>query len=230
MVKKFNSIIYSMIALSIIAIIVGIVMMCNPFGTIYAFALMVGCYFIVQGLVQIIIGIRASKYHLPYDGTAFGVISLIFGILAVILFVKHPAETAVTWAMFMGIALGISIIVAGVYDIKAATLLKNSPNSNWGLILVFGILTLIIGILMISMPFTGALAETMLIGIFLTAFGVVNLIDTICLKSQANKYENAVKRKATDINEFIDKGVDTAADLYKEGKDIVEDQINKFKN
>ena len=70
----------------------------------------------------------------------------------------------------------------------------------------------------------------MFIGIFLAAFGVVNLVDTICLKTQATQYEKAVKRKVDDISDIIDKSVDTAADLYKEGKDIVTDQIDKFTN
>ena len=230
MVKKFNSIIYSMIAISIIAILVGIAMICWPVKAIYTFALLTGCYFIVQGIVQIIIGIKASKYHLPYDGTAYGVLSLIFGILAVVVFAKNPEATTISWALFMGIALGISIIVAGVYDIKAAMLLKKVPRSNWVLILILGILTIVLGILMMSVPFTGALAETMFIGIFLAAFGVVNLVDTICLKTQATQYEKAVKRKVDDISDIIDKSVDTAADLYKEGKDIVTDQIDKFTN
>ncbi len=230
MVKKFNSIIYSMIAISIIAILVGIAMICWPVKAIYTFALLTGCYFIVQGIAQIIIGIKASKYHLPYDGTAYGVLSLIFGILAVVVFAKNPEATTISWALFMGIALGISIIVAGVYDIKAAMLLKKVPRSNWVLILILGILTIVLGILMMSVPFTGALAETMFIGIFLAAFGVVNLVDTICLKTQATQYERAVKRKVDDISDIIDKSVDTAADLYKEGKDIVNDQIDKFTN
>lgn len=230
MVKKFNSIMYSMIALSIIAIIVGIMMVWNPFGSIYVLALLVGCYFIVDGIFRIIFGIRANKYNLPYDGTAYGVLSLVFGIIAVVCFVKHPIETELVWVCFIGIALGFSFIIAAIYDIKASMLLKKVPNSNWGLTLCLGIITLLLGIAVICMPFAGALTEIFIVGIFLIAFGVINLIDTICLKSQAEKYENAVKRKANDVSDFIDKGVNTASDLYKEGRDIVEDQINKFKN
>lgn len=230
MIKKFNTIIYSMIALSIIAIIAGIAMMCWPVQSIYTFALLTGCYFIVHGIAQIVIGVKASKFHLPYDGTAFGVLSLIFGILAVIVFAKNPEATTISWALFMGIALGISIIVEGVYSIKAAMLLKKVPRSNWVLILILGIITIILGILMMSVPFTGALAETIFIGIFLTVFGVVNLIDTICLKSQANHYEKAVKSKVDDISNIIDKEVDTAKDIYREGKEVVDEQIDNITN
>ena len=48
-----------------------------------------------------------------------------------------------------------------------------------------------------------------------------------------NKYDNLEKLKEAtvdDISDIIDKGVDTAADLYKEGKDVVTDQIDKFTN
>lgn len=230
MVKKFNTIIYSMIAISIIAILVGIMMMWNPFGSVYAIALLVGCYFIVDGIVRVVIGIKASKYHLPYDGTAYGVLSFILGIIAVVCFVKHPVETEVIWIYFIGLSLGISIIIASIYDIKAAILLKKVPRSNWGLILCLGILTLILGIVFMCMPFAGGLTQVYVAGIFLTAFGVINLIDTICLKSQANHYEKAVKSKVDDISNIIDKEVNTAKDIYREGKEVVDEQIDNITN
>lgn len=205
MVKKFNGIIIAMIAVSIITILVGIAMVCWPLKAIYTYALLIGCYFIVQGIIQIVMGIRAAKYNLPHDGTAFGVLSLILGILAVVAFVKNPELTTIYWALFMGISLGISIIFTAIFDIKTAFLLKKDPQSNWVIILVLGIITLILGISMMSIPFTGALAETIMIGIIMIVFGVVSLIDSIFLKTQSNKYENAVKRQAEDVSEFINK-------------------------
>ncbi len=227
MVKKFNNIIISMIVASIIAIIVGIAMICWPVKAIYTFALLTGCYFILQGIIHIYMGVKASKYHLPYDGTAFGVLSLIFGILAVIVFAKNPEATTISWALIMGIALGISIIIAGVYDIKAAMLLKKVPRSNWVVFLILGILTVIIGILMISVPFSGALAETLVIGIMLVVFGIINLVDSICLKTQSAQYEKAVKTKVDEINDIIDKGVDSAVDIYEKEKEFVHGHIDK---
>lgn len=205
MVKKFNGIIFAMIAVSVITILVGIAMVCWPLKAIYTYALLIGCYFIVQGIIQIVMGIRAAKYNLPHDGTAFGVLSLILGILAVVAFVKNPELTTIYWALFMGISLGISIIFTAIFDIKTAFLLKKDPQSNWVIILVLGIITLILGISMMSIPFTGALAETIMIGIIMIVFGVVSLIDSIFLKTQSNKYENAVKRQAEDVSEFINK-------------------------
>lgn len=205
MVKKFNGIIFAMIAVSIITILVGIAMVCWPLKAIYTYALLIGCYFIVQGIIQIVMGIRAAKYNLPHDGTAFGVLSLILGILAVVAFVKNPELTTIYWALFMGISLGISIIFTAIFDIKTAFLLKKDPQSNWVIIMVLGIITLILGISMMSIPFTGALAETIMIGIIMIVFGVVSLIDSIFLKTQSNKYENAVKRQAEDVSEFINK-------------------------
>lgn len=228
MTKKFNSIIYSMIGLSIVSIIIGIIMLCWPAKALYTFALLIGVYFIIHGIAQIIVGIRASKYHLPYDGTAYGVLSLIFGIICIIVFTAQPAITEMVLSVMYGVAIGISIIIAGVYDIKASSMLKRVPNSNWGLILVFGIISVILGIFLMFSPLATGLAVTMWSGIILIVFGIIQLIDSICLKSQASQYENAVKRKADDISDLINKGVNTASDMYKEGRDIVEDQIDKF--
>ena len=230
MVKKFNSIINSMICLSIISILVGIAMMVWPGASIFIIAMLGGIYFIVEGIVQIVIGIKATKYHLPYDGTAYGVLSVLFGIICVVVFAMRPDVTVVTFGIIYGIAIGVWVIIAGVYDIKAASLLKKVPNSRWGLILAFGIICILLGIALMITPVATTISFTIIIGISLIVFGVVKLVDTICLRSQAEHYEKAVKNKAADISEFINKGVNTASDLYKEGKDIVEDQIDKFKN
>ena len=124
--NNLKSISNSMIILSILAIIIGIVFLFQPAEAIYIIALMLGIHFILQGIAQIAFGIRAGRSHI-----AFGVLSLLLGIASVIAFASKPAVTVVTFGIIIGISLGVWIIIAGVFDIKAAMDLKNASGGAW---------------------------------------------------------------------------------------------------
>ena len=178
--NKIKSISNSMIILSILAIIIGIVMLFQPAKAIYIIALMLGIHFIVQGIAQIVIGFKTSGYHI-----AFGVISILLGIAAVTVFASRPEVTVVTFGIIIGITLGLWIIITGVYDIKAAMDLKNASESIWVLILIFGIISIILGLTLMGTPFATGIFSTMFDGIMLIVFGIVKLIDSISLRSKA---------------------------------------------
>ena len=178
--NNLKSISNSMIILSILAIIIGIVMLFQPAKAIYIIALLLGIHFIVQGIAQIAFGIRVGGSYI-----AFGVLSLLLGIVSLVVFVSRPEVTVVTFGIIIGVALGIWIIITGFYDIKASMDLKNTSNSMWGLILAFGIISIILGLCLITTPFATGIFSTMFDGIMLIVFGFVKLIDSISLRSKA---------------------------------------------
>ena len=171
----------SMIILSILAIIIGIIMLFQPAKAIYIIALLLGIHFIIQGIAQIVIGFKTSGYNI-----AFGVISLLLGIAAVIVFASRPEVTVVTFGIIIGVTLGLWIIITGFYDIKASMDLKNSSNGAWGLILALGIISIILGLSLMTTPFATGVFSTMFDGIMLIVFGIVKLIDSISLRSKAD--------------------------------------------
>ena len=181
MVNNFKSISNSMIILSVLAIIIGIIMLFQPAKAIYIIALMLGIHFILQGIAQIAFGIKASGSHI-----AFGVLSLLLGIVSLVVFASRPEVTVVTFGIIIGITLGIWIIIAGFFDIKAAIDLKNASNGVWVLILIFGIISIIIGFSLMGTPFATGIFSTMFDGIMLIVFGIVKLVDSISLRSKAN--------------------------------------------
>ena len=177
--NNLKSISNSMIILSILAIIIGIVMLFQPAKAIYIIALLLGIHFIVQGIAQLVFGFKTSAFHI-----VFGVISIMLGIASIYVFASRPEVTVITFGIILGVALGLWIIITGFYDIKAAIDLKNTSNSMWGLILVFGIISIIIGISLLSAPFATGIFSTMFDGIMLIVFGIVKLIDSISFRSQ----------------------------------------------
>lgn len=178
--NRIKSISNSMIILSILAIIIGIVMLFQPAKAIYIIALMLGIHFILQGIGQIAFGIKAGGSHI-----AFGVLSLLLGIVSLVVFASKPAVTVVTFGIIIGVTLGIWIVIAGFFDIKAAIDLKNASEGVWVLILIFGILSIIIGLSLMGTPFATGIFSTMFDGIMLIVFGIVKLVDSISLRSKA---------------------------------------------
>ena len=68
-------------------------------------------------------------------------------------------------------------------------------------------------------PLATTISVTMLIGIAMIVFGIVKLVDSICLKSKAKEYELAVKKKTEEISDWIN-----------QGKEKVQEEFDKYTN
>jgi uncharacterized membrane protein HdeD (DUF308 family) len=94
-----------------------------------------------------------------------GVLSVIVGI--VLLF--KPASSLVTLAVIAGIFL----LVDGILELVSACL---SSTRNRGMVATLGVLTVVVGVLLIRHPVGGVTAIALLIGIWLIAAGVIRFV------------------------------------------------------
>src|SRR5699024_7686420 len=78
------------------------------------------------------------------------------------------------------ICLGVYLLINGLLKIKVAINLKNITN-KWIGTLVMGIVTIILGILLIFNPFAG-ITITKLAGAFLVIVAIFDLIDTYVIQ------------------------------------------------
>lgn len=69
--KTTNSIIFS----SIIAIIVGLVLIFYPSISLKTMGIIAAIYIIVYGIILIILDVKAYKYYIPFDGMLPGILS-----------------------------------------------------------------------------------------------------------------------------------------------------------
>ena len=93
-----------------------------------------------------------------------GVLSLIAGVI--ILF--QPGDSLATLAVIAGIFL----LVDGILEL-VSSFLRSTPNR--GLVALLGVVTAIVGVLLIRHPIGGVTAIALLIGIWLIAIGVIRL-------------------------------------------------------
>ena len=176
MKKVLKGISTYVIITSILALVLGIVFVAYPFGSLVALDIILGVYLVIQGIVMIILGIRALIKHLPVEGIIPGILSLILGVLFL--------ENIGTWAALLGIVLGIWLIVHCISGIRLATNMRGT-GAPWVLLIILNVIGIIAGAVVIFAPAGFSVAYTWVLGIVLIVNAIINIIDMIIVKKFA---------------------------------------------
>lgn len=94
-----------------------------------------------------------------------GLVSIAAGVIVL----AKPANSLIT----LTIIAGIFVLVDGVFDLVASF---SSRSENRGLAAVIGVVSVIVGVLLIRHPIGGVLAAALLIGVWLIAVGIVRMV------------------------------------------------------
>ncbi|HTY42850.1 MAG TPA: HdeD family acid-resistance protein [Thermoanaerobaculia bacterium] len=158
----------------LLAIAFGLMAWQWPGVTIAVLVMFWGAYALVDGIFEVVAGVRAKWGSLVFLG--------ILGIGAGIVTFFWPGITAV--ALLYIIAFWA--IVAGIMQIAAAIRLRKEIQGEilW---ILSGLCTVILGVLLIARPGAGALAVVGLIGAFAIAWGILLVILAFKLKGHADR-------------------------------------------
>jgi uncharacterized membrane protein HdeD (DUF308 family) len=74
----------------------------------------------------------------------------------------------------LSVVVGIFLLVDGIFEI-AGSFSRQTPNR--GLLALLGVLSAIVGVILVRHPIAGVVAAALLIGIWLISFGIVHLVD-----------------------------------------------------
>ncbi|HEX6656282.1 MAG TPA: HdeD family acid-resistance protein [Candidatus Limnocylindria bacterium] len=153
----------------IAAIILAALAFTRPGATLEAFALLLGAYFVIDGVISFVHGLGqqpAGQSRWPL---------LIWGVVAILAGVSIFARPLVASALALTLVVGVWAIVIGIMEIVAGIRLREEIDSEWWLILA-GIASIVFGILIWINPLAGALSIAYLIGIWALLVGVCDLI------------------------------------------------------
>ena len=184
MKEAFKRVTVSMICSSIIAFILGLIMVISPGLSMVTMGIIVGIYMIIHGVVLVALDFKSNMNYSPFDGIVSGILFIILGILLIAM----PGILSLA----LTLALGVWIILTSVSTIRLALVIKGK-NSNWVLILLFGILDLVAGILILFNPFASSISITVLSGAIIIAHSVINIIDMIIIKKNIKSFTDAVE-------------------------------------
>ena len=146
------------------ALIFGVLALLLPISTLAALILLFGAYAVVEGVFNLIAALRGDASAPRWLLLLEGLVSIAAGLVTFFL----PGLTA----LVLLYVIAAWAIVTGVLEIATAVRLHNRITGEWWLALS-GILSVVIGGLMMWAPGAGALALVLWIGAYAIVFGAL---------------------------------------------------------
>ncbi len=165
---------------AILSALVGIIVLSWPMATLVVVAVMFGLYFLVRGIVRVIVGIFGPGLTAGGRG-----LSIVLGVLLVAVGIFALMNTAGTLAV-LGILIGISWIIDGI-----ATIVESSNKASRGFAIAAGIIGVAAGVVVLAVPIDGVATLTIIAGLFLIVLAVAQALGAIVLASTVKKAAQA---------------------------------------
>lgn len=96
----------------VLSVIVGVICLRSPFQTVIVLTLVLGAFWLVNGIMEIVAGIAAKGEH----GRMWSIVGGLIGVLGGVVVLSAPIGSAVTLAWLLGVLLvahGIVAIISG---------------------------------------------------------------------------------------------------------------------
>ena len=154
----------------------GLYALLRPGQALATLIMVFGAMVLVAGILSIVAGLRRQSHHRPIAAIVVeGIICIAFGLLTLLM----PGVTAVAWLFLVS---GFAI-VSGVLHFVAGLRLRKETPGEWTLILD-GVLTVILGILMVLLPWAGLLALIWVVGAYSLFFGILLLVTAFRVRGE----------------------------------------------
>jgi len=150
---------WMLLLVAVCTLAVGVLLLVAPHRTLSTLAVILGIYLLVVGGLWICVGIAVREVR--GAGLLRGVIALIAGAIVI----RHPSDSITLLAL----AFGIFLMIAGVFELVAAT--EYRERRGWRIL--EGLVDLAVGILIVSWPQFGIYTFAIVLGIALIVRGLV---------------------------------------------------------
>ncbi|WP_083930681.1 HdeD family acid-resistance protein [Eudoraea adriatica] len=160
----------------IILLILAFFVFRHPANALMGVAIYIGISLLITGILQTGASI-GFKDLFPNWGwvLAGGLLDIVFAFVLL----SNPALTAAS----LPFVIGFWIIVSGIMSFADSFQSKKEGNSLWGLSMLGGVLSVIVGYFIMSNIIVGALVITTWMGIGFLIIGIVNIVVGFKLKS-----------------------------------------------
>ena len=157
-----------MLAAGIVAIIFGIIVLANIWGSVRLVAILAGLFLIFAGVLQFVHAAGAERKTGKIIG---GIVILILGLVLVF----WPDTSVKTVAVLVGLAFlfwGVVMAIAAFVD----------RGEGWGIAAGFGILLALVGIIVVAWPGPTIVILMILVGIDAILFGASLVAQGLALR------------------------------------------------
>jgi uncharacterized membrane protein HdeD (DUF308 family) len=168
------------------AVILGILALVWPRLTLLALVILFGAFMLVNGVLTLAGALAWRKWNPRWWAAALaGVAGIIVGVLTFV------------WPGMTGLVLLYLVaawaIITGLLEIVAAIELRRVIEGEW-LMVLSGILSVVLGVLLVAFPGAGALGLAWLIGIYAFFFGLLLIALAFRLHGLHKRTEKVVEK------------------------------------
>lgn len=179
---------------ALLCVIIGLVLIIWPAASTQVVCMALGGMLSVYGIIQIALYLFARERTLYLQGML--VLGIVFGVVGVWILLRPEAIIAA-----VPVIIGIIIIIHGLHNAIQAIDLKRMTYGNWWVALLFGMLSVILGIVLVCNPFGAVEMAVRVIGAFLLYDGISDMwILSRVFKTKKNS-EKIIDAEATIIDE-----------------------------
>jgi uncharacterized membrane protein HdeD (DUF308 family) len=159
------------------AIAFGVLAFIWPSATLITLVLLYGAFALADGIASLIIAIKGEQLTSRWWLAIIGGLGVAAGILTL----YWPGLTALVLLWFIAIwaiATGITQIIGGIK-------LRKEIDNEW-LPIVGGVLSVLLGLLLLARPAMGALAMIFTVGAYAIAMGILTVVFSLRLRRHAH--------------------------------------------
>lgn len=184
--NKLKSMFRTSVIVSLALILVGIFLIVSPETTLSFVSYGTGIILLITGLIPTI------NFFINKENQKYLDISFIFGIIFIIVGIVIIINPKIV-ASIVPLLIGIWMIINGVIKLYYSILINKTVKSISSIII--SLLILVCGLLLVLNPFGGAVTLTIIIGIFLVVYSLLDLAECIIIyvSNKKSKKEDTVK-------------------------------------
>ena len=191
---------WSMLAIGIISVLLGVAIIIWPEEAQKYFSLAVGITFLAAGILNIVLYFARA---VPNDGLSFAFASGAICTLLGIVFLVNQ-EQALTWMISI---VGFFIMAGALLHIQLALNIRRLGGTYYRYLLFAALFTLIVGGLFLFVPFKAGKVLNIFAGIALVVDGLIKIWFVIQMAIVTKKVGDAAKGAATVVMQsFSDAG------------------------
>lgn len=169
-----------------VLLVLGLLMLFHPLDSLTAIVWIVGIFTVADGVLSI------SSAFLDKRDTGIGW-PLVGGLLTIgigiILLAWPQATVAVVFYL-----VAFWVILLGVIGIISSIVSHKHDNPTWFFPLTFGLISLAVGLLLVTNPQTSLTVVMVLVGLFALVAGVVLVVGGFAARSLAGRLEDDMKK------------------------------------
>jgi uncharacterized membrane protein HdeD (DUF308 family) len=169
------------VVVGVTTVILGLIVSFHPSGSLNVIAILLGVLLIISGIWHLIEMFGSGASHRVWLGIS-GLLLIVIGVVLI----RHLDLTVA----FIGLIIGITWIVQGLSALAWG--LAGGPGAGHGWWILFGLVSLIGGIVITAVPVASVTALAVLVGIWFIVQGVFEIVGGLVLRRAVNETQAPV--------------------------------------